>query len=122
MMSEWRLPDEMVGRASHELDHPLTAEKVLRAAFGECDSCEGSGYVGPTLSGDDERLLFAKAPNHLVTEYIATAGEPCRACHGMGLAGVEWRCADDSDYPCKQAHPCTPDCRLALVIPLERSE
>ena len=115
-MSEWKLPDEMIGRGEKVVEDwgdSAYAVDVFRAIVGACDVCKGSGKRPvPTTKGVQVPIF----------------GEQCEPCHGTGLAGIEWRCkvTDDSTYECFQSD--TPHayhkevCGLILVVPLERSE
>ena len=107
-MSEWRLPDEMIARGEKVLEDwrwsSSRAADVFEAMAGACGTCQGDGYLRSDMADIDE---------------------PCEACHGTGLAGVEWRCRIDramDEYRCSYRDP-EPHkgCGLVLVIPLDRS-
>ncbi len=97
--------------------------KMRQVTALACDVCEGSGHKterGKTHSGHDFMTVRHQ--------------EPCSACHGTGLAGVEWRCwGGDRAQFCERMTQRTlkhgneiPEqhakCGLVLVVPLERSE
>ena len=98
----WRLPDWLT-----TLVGPATRHEYLA-----CGVCNGSGTDETSNEGYGDN-------------------DPCKACHGTGLEGVEWRCliyaeeAGACDEPL-QSHgwPGTEHakCGLVLVVPLERSE
>ncbi len=100
-MAEWKLPDEMIWHDLREL---------------ACDACEGIGT-----------LIYGYGENEM------GAGEEsaCSACHGTGLAGVEWHCVSDLHWDqCRSVRSWGlqgdidehADCRMRLIVDLERSE
>ncbi len=101
-MSEWRLPDDLIW---HDEDYDKPHIDLRELA---CDACKGSGH----------------RPLH--------PGLECVACHGTGLAGVEWLHRDghgffvynvDPEKQLPKGHNCERlYCQLRLVVPLERSE
>ena len=167
-MAEWKLPDELIGRAN---DVPYTqcgeclgdGKIIAGTAIGgvgdgltmiRCEDCEGRGNIPPGF-GDQLRAVLAcgtckgsKQEGYMDdgggmgVDYAQLDVRPCRACHGMGLAGIEWFCewemVNDLDGRLLH-HPCLPDsphhfskgwrwdgeppiCRMRLMIDLERNE
>ena len=111
----WRLPDKLIGRiqtaAMFDDDGTVGVRGSIEAALA-CGVCGGSGTDETSNEGYGDN-------------------DPCKACHGTGYEGVEWRCliyaeeAGACDEPL-QSHgwPGTEHakCGLVLVVPLERSE
>ncbi len=105
MMSEW---PKWLDHVWYHTD--MATEALVREALA-CDVCEGSG-----------KLL---KPAHRI------ATEPCGTCHGTGLAGVEWHCVSDLHWDqCRSVRSWGlqgdidehADCRMRLIVDLERSE